>query len=73
MSKELTYIYTTKDGDMLDEITFLHYGEHVPMQMVMNANPGLSKLGARLPAELEVRLPPKPAITKKMISLWGES
>ncbi|MGL4507395.1 MAG: tail protein X [Aeromonas sobria] len=71
MSKTLTYIYTTKVAELLDEIVFLHYGNHEPLQMVLEANPGIASHGATLPQGIEVTLPPEPITEKQYISLWG--
>lgn len=70
MSVNLTYTYTTKLDEMLDEIVFAHYGSHEPLKLVMEANPGIAKHGARLPLGLDVILPPEPVSEKKYISLW---
>lgn len=71
MSKQLTYVYTTKVGELLDEIVFIHYGSHDPLQMVMEANAGIAKYGPVLPQGIEVTLPPEPVTEKKYISLWS--
>ncbi|ANZ52218.1 putative tail protein [Aeromonas phage Ahp2] len=70
MSKKLTYIYTTKVDELLDEIVFNHYESHQWLQMVLEANPGIAKHGPRLPIGLEITLPPEPVSEKKYISLW---
>lgn len=71
MSKQLTYLYTTKVGEMLDEIVFAHYGTHEPLQMVLEANRGIARHGATLPQGIEVTLPPEPVSEKQYISLWS--
>ncbi|APU00425.1 hypothetical protein [Aeromonas phage 3] len=71
MSKQLTYIYTTKVGEMLDEIVFAHYERHDQLKMVLEANPGIARHGAVLPQGLEVTLPPEPLTEKQYISLWS--
>ncbi|AWH15336.1 hypothetical protein [Aeromonas phage 14AhydR10PP] len=71
MSKRLTYIYTTKVGELLDEIVHIHYGSHEHLQMVMNANPGISEHGPTLPQGIDVTLPPEPVSETKYISLWS--
>lgn len=70
MSKVNTYIYTTKLGEMLDEIVHSHYGSHEPLQLVLKANPGLAKLGPVLPQGMDVTLPPEPISEKQYISFW---
>lgn len=71
MSKKLTYIYTTKVGELLDEIVYAHYGSQEPLKMVLEANLGIAKYGPTLPKGLEVRLPPQPVSEKQYISLWS--
>lgn len=71
MSKNLTYIYTAKVGEMVDEVVHRHYGSHVPLQLVLNANPGLSKLGPTMPTGYELTLPPEPVATTEYVTLWS--
>lgn len=71
MSKQLTYIYTTKVGELLDEIVHSHYGTHDPLRMVMEANPGIVDHGPVLPQGIDVTLPPEPVSETKYISLWS--
>lgn len=71
MSKGLTYKYTSKVGEMLDDIVFRHYGNHSPLQVVLNANPGLAKMGPSLPTGTTILLPPVVEPEKKYITLWG--
>lgn len=71
MSKTLTYIYTTKVGELLDEIVFLHYGSHAPLKMVLEANKGIARYGATLPRGINITLPPEPVSKKQYISLWS--
>ncbi|MGL4753745.1 MAG: tail protein X [Aeromonadaceae bacterium] len=63
--------YTSLPGEMLDEITYRHYGTHTPMKMVLEANPGLAALGNVLPTGTVITLPPKPVEQKQTIKLWG--
>lgn len=71
MSKGVTYIYTTKVGELLDEVVHAHYGSHEPLQMVLEANPGICQYGPTLPQGIDVTLPPEPISEKQYISLWG--
>ncbi|MGL5286168.1 MAG: tail protein X [Aeromonas sp.] len=63
--------YETMHREMLDEIVYRHYGNHQPMQLVLEANPGLARLGPVLPDGLIINLPPKPVEQKQTIKLWG--
>ncbi|MGB0960237.1 MAG: tail protein X [Halocynthiibacter sp.] len=64
--------YTTIEGDMIDAICKDHYGTETMLETVMDANPGLSRLGPKLPRGVTVLLPPKPADkTKTPLRLWG--
>ncbi len=71
MSKGISYIYTTKVGELLDEIVYRHYGSHKPLQMVLNANRGLSRLKAKLPTGIEITLPPEPVTEVDYVTLWS--
>ncbi len=50
-------VYSTKDGDVLDAICRKHYGTEAVFLQVLNANPGLSNLGAKFSAGVEITLP----------------
>jgi len=63
--------YRTKDGDMVDQICFDHYGDESMAGAVYRANPGLAKYGPLLPRGLEIDLPNQsaaPAVAPKR--LW---
>lgn len=65
-------IYTTREGDMLDAIVHRHYeGDSVGLQITLEANPGIAKLGPVLPPDMDVILPPLPVKSKKMINILG--
>jgi len=50
--------YTTKAGDMVDEVCFKHYGHDAGMtEKVLEANVGLADFGAVLPAGITIILP----------------
>lgn len=72
MSKHLAYTYEAKYQEMLDDIVFRHYGDHAPLQIVLNANPGLAKLGPIVPEGYGLILPPVVEEPKKYITLWGD-
>lgn len=71
MSKKLRYQYTLKAGEQLDEVVYRHYQTHKHLQMVMNANPGLSKYGVNPPPGMVITLPPEPEDKKTFITMWG--
>ena len=50
-------VYSTKDGDVLDAICRKHYGTEAVFLQVLNANPGLSELGVKLSAGIQIALP----------------
>ena len=53
-----TLKYTSKDGDMVDEICWTHYGQQSGVvEQVYEANPGLAESGPILPAGLVICLP----------------
>lgn len=64
-------IYTTRDGDVLDDICWRYYGNADNLIAVLNANPGLSELGNYYDAGVEIILPiitPEPVTWTP--SLW---
>ena len=55
-------IYQTRDGDMLDYVCYLHYGEQYHqnariVEQVLEHNPNLSTLGPVYPANVLITLP----------------
>lgn len=61
----------TTDGEFLDRICHQHYeGRPKAIEAVLAANPGLSKLGPVLPANVKILLPDLPPIQKQVIKLW---
>ena len=66
--------YVSSDGDVLDAIVAAHYGDTLDgkVEAVLDANPGLSALGAVLNAGVRIVLPDMsstgPAETEQ---LWG--
>lgn len=73
MSSETAVRYVCRDGDVLDWICWHHYGQQAgAVELVLRANPGLSAMGAVLPAGHVINLPalPKPATTVRPVRLW---
>ena len=65
--------YRTKDGDMLDWICFQYYSqESGAVEAVLEANPGLAKLGPVFPAGTIIELPTLPNTSQKgTVRLWN--
>lgn len=59
-------------GDTVDALVWRHYGRTAGLvEMVLNANPGLSAHGPVLPMGTPVLLPPPPpAPTRSIINIW---
>ncbi|MEP9011522.1 phage tail protein [Enterobacter sp. JMULE2] len=65
-------IYTTRAGDMLDEICWRFYGAEQEMIAVLEANPGLAELGDVYPAGIKITLPDKVATpVMQAETLWS--
>ena len=64
--------YRTRDGDMLDDICFRHYGQSDGMvEQVLDANPGLAGLGPVFASGIVITLPDiKPASVRAPVRLW---
>lgn len=71
MTNQVTY--TTKNGDMLDKVCWDYYGPRQgAYELVMDANPGLAKVGPILPSGMVLVMPELPAIEKNgTVSLWN--
>lgn len=67
--------YKTRDGDVIDNITWLHYGVEGPsvLRAVYDANPGLADAGAVLPRGLTIVLPDivQPSNVTTGVTLWS--
>lgn len=64
--------YVTRDGDMLDDICWQHYGNEAVVQQVLEANPGIADMGAVLPSGVRLVLPDVVlAKTENVVSLWS--
>lgn len=62
--------YRTKDGDVLDDLCWRHYGRADMVVAVLEVNRGLAAKGAILPAGLLVSLPDAPAPVTAAVRLW---
>lgn len=66
--------YRSKDGDMVDQIVWRHYGRQSAgaVEAVLAANPGLADKGPVLEAGHRILLPdlPEPA-ARREVRLWG--
>lgn len=74
MSQQL--VYTTKDGDVLDDICWRNYGAGYnvsTLPLVYNANPGLADIGPIYQAGIQILLPALPpgTGTTSVISPWS--
>ncbi len=70
----MTATYRTRQGDMLDEICWRHYGRQSgAVEAVLAANPGLADLGPVLPVDVAVVLPDLVVVAPAVqpIRLWG--
>lgn len=64
--------YTTKDGDVLDNICYIYYGHLTgTVEKVMQANYRLSQYGPILPAGVKIVLPKiKIKSSKDIVRMW---
>lgn len=64
--------YRTRDGDVLDDICWKHYGKQSKaVEIVLEANRDLADYGKIMPAGIVITLPELPPIPKKQpIRLW---
>ena len=64
--------YTTKDGDVLDDICYIYYGHLTgTVEKVMQANYRLSQYGPILPAGIKIILPEiKIKSSKDIVRMW---
>lgn len=62
--------FTTKGGEMLDEICFAHYGNDDQSDKVLKANKGLEKQPFILPPGVSIVLPEVTSERKKAVTLW---
>lgn len=65
--------YLTKDGDMLDEIAYLYYGNtnNKVVERILEVNFGISQYEALLPASVLIELPEVQQSTgTRKVKLW---
>ncbi|GAB6260341.1 tail protein X [Photobacterium sp. R1] len=63
--------YRTRDGDMLDDICWRHYGRENAVEAVLAMNPGLADFGPLLPSGIEIKLPDLAVpVSEEAVSLW---
>jgi phage tail protein X len=66
--------YRTRDGDVVDDVAFRHYGveSSAVLRAVFEANPGLAGRGAILPRDVVIELPDLDvkADPVREVSLW---
>lgn len=65
-------IYRTVEGDVLDQVCLRHYARTGTVETVLDVNPGLSAVGAILPAGVEIELPelPDSEAVIDIVRLW---
>lgn len=62
----------TRDGDVLDDLVWRHYGRSDVLTAVLEANPQLAQLPPVLVAGLVVELPDLPlSVEAPVIRLWS--
>lgn len=70
----LARIVRTSDGDVLDAIVFVHYGDVTgAVELVLEANRHLAGMSVVLPAGIEIALPPLSQRNKPVVRLWGDA
>lgn len=64
--------YKTKQGDMLDYISYKHYGSVDYVNQILKANPKLANYPYVLPENIIIKLPDiETKIQVKEIKLWN--
>lgn len=64
--------HRTKQPEMLDAICARVYDNRPDaLQLVLDANPGLARLGPIIPKGTLIHLPELPQVKKSVITLWG--
>ena len=65
----------SREGDVLDELCWRHYGREDGVGAVLAANPGLAAVAPVLPAGVVIVLPdlPPPAEPEGVVELWSAS
>ncbi|MGR3486043.1 MAG: tail protein X [Paracoccaceae bacterium] len=65
-------VYETRGGELIDELTFRHYGDHAgTAEAILAANPGLAARPVALPPGVRIVLPARaPTPTTKAVRLY---
>ncbi|MBN4078883.1 tail protein X [Gammaproteobacteria bacterium AH-315-C21] len=65
--------YSTKDGDVLDQICLEYYGSTTVTEQVLEVNRNLADVGPILPSGIIIQLPdlPTPNEQRDIVRLWG--
>jgi phage tail protein X len=72
MSRPLFKRVITRDGDVLDDLIWQHYGRGDVLASVLEANPALAQLPPVLTAGLVIELPELPLPAEApVIRLWS--
>ncbi|QOJ19934.1 MAG: tail protein X [Gammaproteobacteria bacterium] len=62
----------TSDGDRLDTLCYRYYGNlNGTVEAVIDANPGLAKLGQPFASGILITLPDFPVKVNKPVQLWS--
>ena len=66
-------IYETAEGDMLDQIAYLVYGDESLVTMILDHNPGLVDMPLVLPHGVLIQLPdlPEQPAPSAIADIWG--
>lgn len=70
----MTVVYSTKQGDVLDDVVNRYYGDTLNgiVELVLEANTGLADYGPSLPAGVEITLPDRPVPSSDTLKrLWS--
>ncbi len=62
--------YRAKEGEVLDEICWRHYGRESSIVEVLEANKGLADISDSLPAGTVIELPDLAEPEKSSVKLW---
>lgn len=65
--------YTTKDGDVIDQICWQHYGRTAGLvEQVLEANPHLAEYPIILDAGVVIKLPVLEPVQQQVLTKWWE-
>jgi phage tail protein X len=59
-----------QQNDTVDLIAFRHYGDSSMVEAILEANPGLARLGIHLPHGTEINLPDRKVTPSRGVNLW---